>query len=102
MWLGGLNKKKKWCMELFFSRSLTLAQFLYYLFDRHWSLSEMSWRGIVDDYVGTFSIARHFMLESLVFYLLDDNSEQALEVCPLFLSVIPTLHSGDISVAHIA
>lgn len=34
----------------------------------------------MDDYVGTFSIPRHFMLESLVFYLLDDSNEQALEV----------------------
>ncbi len=35
----------------------------------------------MDDYVRTFSIPRHFMLESLVFYLLDDCSEHALEVC---------------------
>ncbi len=35
----------------------------------------------MDDYMCTFSIPRHLILESLVFYLLDDCSEDALEVC---------------------
>ncbi|KAG0614561.1 hypothetical protein M758_6G186400 [Ceratodon purpureus] len=55
------------------------AIFLYFLFDRHWTGPDEHWRGVVDDYVGTFSIPRHFMLESLVFYLLDDSSNSALE-----------------------
>ncbi|KAG0627597.1 hypothetical protein M758_2G213700 [Ceratodon purpureus] len=55
------------------------AIFLYFLFDRHWASSDETWRGVVDDYAGTFSIPRHLLLESLVFYLLDDSSDHALE-----------------------
>lgn len=44
-----------------------------------------SWRYIVDDFAVTFSITRHSLLESLVFYLLDDDSEEALKVDGLFL-----------------
>nr|PNR46344.1 hypothetical protein PHYPA_013463 [Physcomitrium patens] len=55
------------------------AIFLYFLFDRHWASPDENWRGVVDDYVSVFSISRHFMLESLVFYLLDDSSDHALE-----------------------
>ncbi|KAH9542271.1 hypothetical protein CY35_14G107700 [Sphagnum magellanicum] len=75
------------------SSDLILAKkaiFLYYLFDRHWTLSHMNWRSIVDDYVRTFSIPRHFMLESLVFYLLDDCSEHALEEAILLLPEVAT------------
>lgn len=60
--------------------SLILPQFLYFLFDRHWELPDENWREEVDDYVSTFNIPRHFMLESLVFFLLDDSSDHALEV----------------------
>lgn len=60
--------------------SLISLQFLYFLFDRHWASPDENWRGVVDDYVSVFSISRHFMLESLVFYLLDDSSDHALEV----------------------
>lgn len=55
------------------------AIFLYFLFDRHWGLSDEKWREVVDDYASIFSIPRHLMLESLVFYLLDDSSDHALE-----------------------
>lgn len=67
-------------MEYMLWYSLILLQFLYFLFDRHWTVPDGNWRGVVDDYVATFSIPRHFMLESLVFYLLDDSSDQSLEV----------------------
>lgn len=55
-------------------------QFLYYLFDRHWTLPETEWRHIVDDFAATFGITKHSLLESFTFYLLDDESEQALQV----------------------
>ncbi|BBN16003.1 E3 ubiquitin-protein ligase HOS1 [Marchantia polymorpha subsp. ruderalis] len=79
------------------SSDLILAKkaiFLYYLFDRHWTLSDTSWRSIVDDYVGTFGITRPFMLESLLFYLLDDNSDLALEEASRLLPEIvnPNIH----------
>ncbi|KAG2332393.1 hypothetical protein Bca52824_003573 [Brassica carinata] len=55
------------------------AIFLYYLFDRHWSTPEKYWKHIIDDFAATFGISRHSLLESLVFYLLDDPSEEALQ-----------------------
>ncbi|CAF1869514.1 unnamed protein product [Brassica napus] len=55
------------------------AIFLYYLFDRHWTTPEEHWKHIVDDFAATFGITRHSLLESFVFYLLDDPSEEALQ-----------------------
>ncbi|GAB4850812.1 hypothetical protein Ancab_030112 [Ancistrocladus abbreviatus] len=55
------------------------AIFLYYLFDRHWTLPKEDWRQFLDDFAATFSTARHSLLESLTFYLLDDHTEEALE-----------------------
>ncbi|XP_057812709.2 E3 ubiquitin-protein ligase HOS1 isoform X2 [Cryptomeria japonica] len=64
------------------SSDLILAKraiFLYYLFDRLWNLPNVDWRNLVDDYAGTFGITRQLVLESLVFYLLDDSTSEALE-----------------------
>lgn len=79
------------------SSGLILAKraiFLYYLFDRHWNVPNTDWRNIVDDYAGTFGITRNLVLESLVFYLLDDNTEEALEeACRLLPEIVsPTIH----------
>ncbi|KAL7241526.1 hypothetical protein ACSBR1_014174 [Camellia fascicularis] len=58
--------------------SLILSQFLYYLFDRHWTRPEEEWRHIIDDFAATFNITRHSLLESFTFYLLDDHIDDAL------------------------
>ncbi|XP_057953334.1 E3 ubiquitin-protein ligase HOS1 isoform X2 [Malania oleifera] len=55
------------------------AIFLYYLFDRHWTVPSEKWRHIVDDFAATFSITRHSLLESFTFYLLDDHTDAALQ-----------------------
>ncbi|XP_065857743.1 E3 ubiquitin-protein ligase HOS1 [Euphorbia lathyris] len=55
------------------------AILLYYFFDRHWTMPDETWRYIVDDFAATFGVTRHALLESLVFYLLDDSSEEALK-----------------------
>lgn len=55
-------------------------QFLYYLFDRHWTKPDAEWRHLVDDFASSFGISRHLVLESLTFYLLDDHSDQAVQV----------------------
>ncbi|KAL8238749.1 hypothetical protein R6Q59_015316 [Mikania micrantha] len=74
---------------LFFSGSSDLvvakqAIFLYYLFDRLWKIPDDKWRFCVDDFSVTFNIARHLILESFTFYLLDDHSNEALqEACHL-------------------
>ncbi|XP_028762702.1 E3 ubiquitin-protein ligase HOS1-like [Neltuma alba] len=60
------------------------AIFLYYLYDRHWTIPDEEWREIVEDFAATFRISRHSLLESLIFYLLDDHTEEALqEACRL-------------------
>ncbi|KAI9175139.1 hypothetical protein LWI28_027941 [Acer negundo] len=60
------------------------AIFLYYLFDRHWTIPDKYWRHIVDDFAAAFCITRHSLLESLTFYLLDDDTDEALqEACHL-------------------
>lgn len=71
-----------------------LAILLYYLFDRHWTLPEESWKEIVNDFAATFSITRHSLLESFVFYLLDDHTDEALkETYPLLPEISgPTIH----------
>ncbi|KAH9777114.1 E3 ubiquitin-protein ligase HOS1 [Citrus sinensis] len=79
------------------SSDLVLAKqaiFLYYLFDRHWTMPDENWRHIVDDFAATFSITRHSLLESLTFYLLDDQTDEALqEACHLLPEISgPTTH----------
>lgn len=73
-------------MILAFMLFLTVAQLLYYLFDRHWTMPEEIWKDIVNDFAATFSITRHSLLESFVFYLLDDHTDEALRVI-FFLEV---------------
>ncbi|XP_010534555.1 PREDICTED: E3 ubiquitin-protein ligase HOS1 [Tarenaya hassleriana] len=55
------------------------AIFLYYLFDRHWTTPEENWKHVIDDFAATFGITRHSLLESFVFYLLDDHTDEALQ-----------------------
>ncbi|CAN6807906.1 unnamed protein product [Brassica oleracea] len=55
------------------------AIFLYYMFDQHWTTPEKYWKHIIDDFAATFGVSRHSLLESFVFYLLDDPSEEALQ-----------------------
>ncbi|XP_050376166.1 E3 ubiquitin-protein ligase HOS1 [Argentina anserina] len=60
------------------------ATFLYYLYDRHWTLPDEDWRHILEDFGATFGISGHLLLESLIFYLLDDHTDEALqEACHL-------------------
>ncbi|XP_022922347.1 E3 ubiquitin-protein ligase HOS1-like [Cucurbita moschata] len=60
------------------------AILLYYLFDRHWTMPDEKWRHIIEDFAASFSITRHSILESFVFYLLDDHTDEALqEACRL-------------------
>ncbi|XP_071685941.1 E3 ubiquitin-protein ligase HOS1-like [Rutidosis leptorrhynchoides] len=60
------------------------AILIYYLFDRLWKIPDEKWRFCVDDFSATFNIARHSILESFTFYLLDDPSDEALkEACYL-------------------
>ncbi|CAN0842467.1 E3 ubiquitin-protein ligase HOS1, partial [Linum grandiflorum] len=60
------------------------AIFLYYIFDRHWTTPDDSWRSIVDDFAAMFGVTRHSLIESLTFYLLDDDTDDALkEACNL-------------------
>ncbi|KAJ8648887.1 hypothetical protein MRB53_001910 [Persea americana] len=67
------------------------AIFLYYLFDRHWTVPEAEWRHIINDFAATFGITKHSLLESFTFYLLDDESEQALqEACHLLPNIACT------------
>ncbi|XP_076943325.1 E3 ubiquitin-protein ligase HOS1-like isoform X2 [Bidens hawaiensis] len=70
------------------------ATFLYYLFDRLWKIPDDKWRFCVDDFSATFNIARHSILESFTFYLLDDHSDEALqEACHLLPEIAgPTTH----------
>uniref|UniRef100_A0A2P2KTH0 ELYS-like domain-containing protein n=1 Tax=Rhizophora mucronata TaxID=61149 RepID=A0A2P2KTH0_RHIMU len=70
------------------------AIFLYYLFDRHWKMRDETWRHIVDDFAASFGLTRHSLLESLVFYLLDDHTDEALqEACDLLPEISgPSTH----------
>lgn len=43
-------------------------------------MPDEKWRHIVDDFAATFSITRHSLLESFTFYLLDDHTDEALQV----------------------
>ncbi|KAJ9536911.1 hypothetical protein OSB04_029644, partial [Centaurea solstitialis] len=70
------------------------AILLYYLFDRLWNIPDDKWRFCVDDFAATFNLARHSILESFTFYLLDDQSDEALqEACHLLKEISgPTTH----------
>ncbi|XP_058103312.1 E3 ubiquitin-protein ligase HOS1 [Magnolia sinica] len=70
------------------------AIFLYYLFDRHWTMPDKQWRHLIDDFASAFGITRHSLLESFTFYLLDDETEQALqEACRLLPEIAcPATH----------
>ncbi|CAH1453820.1 unnamed protein product [Lactuca virosa] len=70
------------------------AILLYYLFDRLWKIPDDKWRYCVDDFSSTFNIARHSILESFTFYLLDDHSDEALqEACGRLPEISgPTTH----------
>ncbi|XP_077227841.1 ubiquitin-protein ligase [Tasmannia lanceolata] len=70
------------------------AIFLYYLFDRHWSITDAEWRPLIDDFAATFGLTRCSLLESLTFYLLDDLTEEALqEACRLLPEIAgPSTH----------
>ncbi|KAG0502217.1 hypothetical protein HPP92_002289 [Vanilla planifolia] len=65
------------------------AIFLYYLFDRHWASQDAEWKNLVDDFAVCFGIGSLPVLESLVFYLLDDHTDQALqEACRLLPEIV--------------
>lgn len=49
------------------------------------------WMHIVEDFAATFGLGRHSLLESLIFYLLDDHSDEALKVS-ISLSSMHTLY----------
>ncbi|PNY06846.1 E3 ubiquitin-protein ligase hos1-like protein [Trifolium pratense] len=70
------------------------AIFLYYLYDRHWTIPDEEWRHILEDFAAAFSISRHSLLESLTFYLLDDHTDESLqEACRLLPEISgPTSH----------
>ncbi|XP_021901102.1 E3 ubiquitin-protein ligase HOS1 [Carica papaya] len=70
------------------------AIFLYYMFDRHWTVPDEHWRHIIDDFAAIFDIPRHLLLESFIFYLLDDHTNEALkEACHLLPEICgPTTH----------
>ncbi|XP_072976518.1 E3 ubiquitin-protein ligase HOS1-like isoform X8 [Typha angustifolia] len=77
------------------------AILLYYLFDRHWSRPDVEWQYLIHDFSATFGITRHSVLESLVFFLLDDHTFEALQViftCFCFPSV--SLICGHDAIMH--
>lgn len=43
-------------------------------------MPDENWRRLVDDFAVAFCITRHSLLESLTFYLLDDDTDEALQV----------------------
>ncbi|OWM88356.1 hypothetical protein CDL15_Pgr003768 [Punica granatum] len=82
---------------LYGSSDLVVAKraiLLYYLYDRHWTLPDEEWRDIIDDFAASFRINRHSLLESLIFYLLDDHTVEALEEASRLLPEIssPSIH----------
>ncbi|VFQ64730.1 unnamed protein product [Cuscuta campestris] len=70
------------------------AIFLYYIFDRQWTVPDEKWRDIVDDFAATFCVSRHSILECCVYFLLDDHTDQCLqEACRLLPEISsPTIH----------
>lgn len=74
------------------------AIFMYYLFDRHWTTPDTEWRCIINDFAAAFNIDRHSLLESLIFYLLDDHTDQALqEACSLLPEIAGPLTHPKVS-----
>lgn len=74
------------------------AIFLYYLFDRQWTMADDDWRHIIDDFAATFNITKNSLLESFTYYLLDDHTDEALqEACRLLPEI-----SGPVSHPKIA
>ncbi|CAH9134142.1 unnamed protein product [Cuscuta epithymum] len=70
------------------------AIFLYYIFDRQWTVPDERWRDIVDDFAATFCVSRHSILESCVYFLLDDHTDEGLqEACRLLPEISsPVVH----------
>ncbi|PHT92783.1 E3 ubiquitin-protein ligase HOS1 [Capsicum annuum] len=70
------------------------AIFLYFMFDRQWTVPDEEWRHIIDDFAATFGVTRHSLLESFTFFLLDDEGVPALkEACQLLPEISsPTIH----------
>lgn len=70
------------------------AIFLYFMFDRQWTVPDDEWRHIIDDFAATFGVTRHSLLESFTFFLLDDEGVPALkEACQLLPEISsPTIH----------
>lgn len=56
-------------------------------------MPDENWRHIVDDFAATFSITRHSLLESLTFYLLDDQTDEALQVILIDQNIHPKLNA---------
>lgn len=56
-------------------------------------MPDENWRHIVDDFAATFSITRHSLLESLTFYLLDDQADEALQVILIDQNIHPKLNA---------
>ncbi|MCL7035547.1 hypothetical protein MKW94_014860, partial [Papaver nudicaule] len=54
----------------------------------HWTKHDEDWRNIIDDLAASLSITRDLLLESLTFYLLDDHTDQALQVCCISMSIV--------------
>ncbi|KAF3777809.1 E3 ubiquitin-protein ligase [Nymphaea thermarum] len=71
-------------IDMLFLRGSSDLLLLYYLFDLYWTIPDGEWRKVIDDYANTFGIGSHSVVESLTFYLLDDDKEAALkEACRL-------------------
>ncbi|KAH7654309.1 E3 ubiquitin-protein ligase HOS1 protein [Dioscorea alata] len=99
---GNTNRKEGWypfgnlrvaadVLFLHGTSDMVLAKqaiFLYYLFDRQWTRPDSEWRYLVDDFAAFFGITRHSLLESLTFYLLDDDSDQTLQEASILLPQI--------------
>ncbi|KAJ4807003.1 ubiquitin-protein ligase [Rhynchospora pubera] len=64
------------------------AIFLYYLIDRHGMRPDSDWRFLLDDFCAAFGVTSQALTECMVFYLLDNHSDQALEEAILLLPKI--------------
>lgn len=67
-------------MRMFPFLFLHPSKFLYFMFDRQWTVPDDEWRHIIDDFAATFGVTRHSLLESFTFFLLDDEGVAALKV----------------------
>lgn len=73
-------------------------QFLYYLYDRFWGRPAEEWQGVVRDYCTAFHLPEFFRVECLVFFLLDNDTPEALQVSlPGFTSSAYTGPAGPAS-----